>query len=253
MNKTWPRVLLTILVVALSSTAFVRAAPGSAAAAEPVTVYLHSAVRLSDSEYTLGQVASVFSADPVRAQALRGLPLGATPIRPTLLPARAIQERIAAVSGGAVVIGARVALLPGVSVSREQEWFYTSLLAFLEAEDTLKVGRIEIELLDTPVFLEEPPDSAAGGQGMDSGWEERIVFQAVRSPYSPGYRSSLSSQVIPGGTMQVSYRVLRPEGGSPARWEGSGGKLPFLGAPLPARSARRDRSARRPELSARMY
>jgi flagella basal body P-ring formation protein FlgA len=213
MNKTRRRILLAILVLAGVSLGVTYppagyATPGSAALTETVTVYLHTSAQLEDPEYTLGQVASVYSSDPVRSQVLLQLPLGSTPVRPTLLPARMIQERIASVAGQAVVIGGRVAILPAKAIPEDQRWFYTALLAFVEAQDTYKQGRIEIELLNSPLLLEGLGEAAAEEQGMASGWEDRIHFETGISPYSSGFRSTLSANTIPAGTMQVTYRVL---------------------------------------------
>jgi flagella basal body P-ring formation protein FlgA len=217
MNRTWRRILLAILVLAGSSLTMTgptagHAAPGSAAPKEAVTVYLHTSALLEGPEYTLGQVASVYSSDPASSQALGQLPLGPTPGRPTLLPARMIRERVAAAAGGAVVIGGRVAILPAKAIPEDQRWFYTALLAFVEAQDTYKEGRIEIELLSSPLLLEGLGDAAVQERGMASGWEDRILFESNRSPYSSGFRSTLSSNMIPAGTMQITYRVLAPAG-----------------------------------------
>ena len=221
MNKTWRRILLVILVLAGSSLTVTgpragHASPGSAAPKEAVTVYLHTSALLETPEYTLGQVASVYSSDPARSQALGQLPLGPTPLRPALLPARMIRERIAAVAGEAVVIGGRVAILPARAIAEDQRWFYTALLAFVEAQDTCKQGRIEIELLSAPLLLEGHGNAAAEGREMASGWEDRILFEADKSPYSSGFRRSLSSNLIPAGTMQVTYRVMAPAGSNTA-------------------------------------
>jgi flagella basal body P-ring formation protein FlgA len=213
MNRTWRRILLAILVLAgLSPRAIAPpagyAAPGSSVPSETVTVYLHASAVIEGPKYTLGQVASVYGSDPTTSQALARLPLGPTPARPTLLPARVIRERVAAVAGQAAVIGARVAILPAEAVAEDQRWFYRALLAFVEAQDACKQGRIEIELLSFPLLLEGLGKDVAQQQSMASGWEDRIVFEASRSPYGSGIRSSLASNAIPAGTMQVTYRVL---------------------------------------------
>jgi flagella basal body P-ring formation protein FlgA len=150
----------------------------------------------------------VYGSDPARSQALARLPLGPTPARATLLPARVIQERVAAVCGQAVVIGARIAILPAGAIAEDRRWFYESLLDFVDARDAYKQGRIEIELLSPPLLLEGPGRSAAQQRGMAPGWEDRIVFESSRSPYSSGYRRNLAAGTIPVGTMQVTYRVL---------------------------------------------
>lgn len=222
MNKTWRRILLAVpVLVALSLTVTGPtagyAAPGLSAPAETVTVYLHAGAVVEGPQYTLGQVASVYGSDPARSQALARLPLGLTPVRPTLLPARVIQERVAAVSGQAVVIGARVAILPAEAIAEDQRWFYSALLDFVEDKDAYKQGRIEIELLSSPLVLEGLGKTMAQQQGMASGWEDRVVFESSRSPYSSGYRSSLAADTIPAGTMEVDYRVLAaaaPGGGA---------------------------------------
>jgi flagella basal body P-ring formation protein FlgA len=221
MNKTWRRILPAILVLAglslsMTDPAAGYAAPGSAAPTEGVTVYLHTSALLEGTEYTLGQVASVYSSDPARSQALGQLPLGPIPARPTLMPAGMIRERIAAAAGQAVVVGGRIAILPAPLVPEDQRWFYAALLAFVEAQDTFKEGRIEIELLNSPLLLEGLRDDAAEERGMASGWEDRVVFEAGRSPYGSGFRSSLSNGSIPAGTMQVTYRVMAPAGAVPA-------------------------------------
>ena len=213
MNKIWRRILLAVPVLvglSLTVTGLTAgyAAPGLSAPAETVTVYLHAGAVVEGPQYTLGQVASVYGSDPARSQALARLPLGPTPVRPTLLPARVIQERVAAVSGQAVVIGARVAILPAEAIAEDQRWFYSALLDFVDSQDTYKQGRIEIELLSSPIVLEGLGKTAAQQQSMASGWEDRIVFEASRSPYSSGYRSSLAADTTPAGTMQVTYRVL---------------------------------------------
>jgi len=236
MNKTWRRILLAIAVLgALSLTVTGPtagyAAPGLSAPSETVTVYLHASAVVEGPQYTLGQVASVYGSDPARSQALARLPLGPTPARPTLLPARVIQERVATVSGQVVVIGARVAILPAETVAEDQRWFYSALLDFVETQDAYKQGRIEIELLSSPLLLENLGNAVAQQQGMASGWEDRIVFEASQSPYSSGYRSGLGDNTMPAGTMQVTYRVLAaaaPTGGGDADGYAAGG--PIAGA-----------------------
>ncbi|UCF96530.1 MAG: flagellar basal body P-ring formation protein FlgA [Spirochaetaceae bacterium] len=209
MNKSWRRVLLSILVlVGLFLTKAAIATPGSAVPADSVTVYLRQSAVLDGPEYTLEQVASVFSPDPARAQALRQLPIGATPIRPTLLPARAIQERIAPIVGKAIVIGGRIAILPARTIPDDEVWFYTALLAFVDRLDAPKQGRIEIELLNSPLLLESFGGTSSTDYNLASGWEDRILFEVSRSPYSSGFRSSLSWQDLPAGTMQLTYRIL---------------------------------------------
>lgn len=221
MNKTRRRILLPILVLAglslnLTDPAAVHATPGSAAPKEAVTVYLYPSAVLQSPDYTLGQVASVYSSDPARCKALSQLPLGPTPLRPALLPERMIQERIAAVAAEAAVIGGRVAILPAEAIPEAQRWFYSALLAFVEAQDTYKRGRIEIELLSTPLLLEGYGNTVTEERGMASGWEDRIVFEVSRSPYSSGFRSTLSADTIPAGTMQITYKVLAPGGSGQA-------------------------------------
>jgi flagella basal body P-ring formation protein FlgA len=157
----------------------------------------------------------VYSSDPDRSKALEQLPLGATPERPTLLPARTVQERIAAVASEAVVIGGRIALLPAVLIPEDQRWFYSALLSFIEAQDAYKQGRMEIELLNSPLLPDALGDESAYQRGMASGWEDRIVFETGGSPYDSGSRSSLSFGDIPAGTMRVSYRVLAAGGADP--------------------------------------
>jgi len=234
MNRTRRRILLTILVLAGLSLTVTDptagyAAPGSATPAQAVTVYLHSSALVEGPEYTLGQVASVYGADPARSQELGKLPLGSAPMRPTLLPARMIQERIASVAGGAVVVGARVAILPAHTIPEDQQWFYTALLAFVEAQDTYKQGRIEIELLNPPLLLEGIGNAEAEELGMASGWEDRVFFEAGGSPYSSGFRTTLSSNTIPAGSMQVTYRVLAA-GGSGFSGSGSAGREKLEGS-----------------------
>ncbi len=212
MNKAWRRVLLSILVsVGMCFSIAGQASPGYTSAGAPVTVYLHKSALLEDPHYTLGQVASVLSSDPAQARLLDQLPLGPVPARPVLLPARIIQEQVASIVGEVVVIGSRVALLPGGAIPKGGQWFFFALLSYIDSQDTLKQGRIEIEMLNHPVILESS-DSAEEGQGMASGWEDRIVFETTRSPYSSGYRSSSSAQAVPAGQMEINYKILSPRG-----------------------------------------
>jgi flagella basal body P-ring formation protein FlgA len=227
MNKTWRRILLSILVLAGSSFTMSgpiagHAAPGSAVPSEAVTVYLHTSALIEGPQYTLGQIASVYGSDPARSQTLGQLPLGPAPVRPTLLPARVIQERVAAAAGQAVVIGGRVALLPAETIDKDQRWFFTALLAFVESLDACKLGRIEIELLNSPLLLESIGNGAGRQQVLASGWEDRVVFELSKSPYSSGFRSALSSTTIPAGTMQMRYRVLAPAGAGSAGGQTTG-------------------------------
>jgi flagella basal body P-ring formation protein FlgA len=46
---------------------------------------------------------------------------------------------------------------------------------------------------------------------MAEGWQDRIVFEASASPYSTGFRRSLTFQNLPAGTMQLEYRIVAPE------------------------------------------
>ena len=87
MNKPLRRVLLAFLVLAgvnliLADPKLGHAAPGSAAPAQSVTVYLHRTAVLEGSEFTLAEVASLHGADPIRSGELAKLPLGTTPTRP---------------------------------------------------------------------------------------------------------------------------------------------------------------------------
>jgi flagella basal body P-ring formation protein FlgA len=235
MNNTRRRILPAIPVLWALSLAVTGpiagyAAPGLSAPAETVTVYLHASAFVEGPQYTLGQVASVFGSDPERSQALAGLPLGPVPARATLLPARVIRERVAAAYAQAVVIGSRVAILPAEAIAEEQRWFYSALLDFVEAQDAYKQGRIEIELLSSPLLLDGPGKSGAPRQGMISGWEDRVVFEAGRSPYGTGHRSSLSTNTIPAGAMQITYKVVAaagPTGGPDAEGRVAGG--PYAG------------------------
>jgi len=228
MNRTWRRILLSILVLAglsltVGAPTAAHAAPGSAATTETVTVYLHPSAVIEGPQVTLGQVATVYSSDPARSQALGRLPLGPAPARPTLLPARVIQERIAAVAGQAAVIGGRIAILPAEAIAEDQRRFYEALLAFVAAQDPYKQGRIELELLTSPLLPEGLGNATEHERGMAPGWEDRIIFEADRSPYSSGFRSSLASSSIPAGTMQVTYRVMTAGGTDLARPGSAGG------------------------------
>ena len=224
MNKAWRRVLLSILVtVGLCFSIPGQASPGYTSTGAAVTVYLHKSALLEDQHYTLGQVASVFSSDPAQARLLDQLPLGPIPARPMLLPARIIQERVASIVGEVVVIGSRVALLPRGAIPKGGQWFFSALLSYIDSQDTLKQGRIEIEMLKSPMLLESS-DSAVEAQGMASGWEDRIVFETSRSPYSSGYRSSSSAKGFPAGQMEITYKILSPRGDDvprPRNLEGS--------------------------------
>jgi flagella basal body P-ring formation protein FlgA len=119
-----------------------------------------------------------------------------------------IRERIATATGETAVVGGRIALLPAAAVPADQRWFYSALLAFVEDQDPYKQGRIEIELFDSPLWLENSVSAAGAVRGMASGWEDRIVFHADKSPYASGSRNSLSFHDIPAGTMRVSYTIL---------------------------------------------
>lgn len=203
MNKAWRRVLLSILVTAgLCFSIAGWAAPGYTSAGAAVTVYLHKSALLEDPHYTLGQVASVISSDPAQARLLDQLPLGPIPARPMLLPARVIQERVASIVGEVVVIGSRVALLPRAAIPEGEQWFFSALLSYIDSQDTLKQGRIEIEMLKSPMLLESS-DSAAEAQGMASGWEDRVVFETRRYSSAKGF---------PAGQMAITYKILSARG-----------------------------------------
>ncbi len=203
MNKAWRRVLLSILVTAgLCFSIAGWAAPGYTSAGAAVTVYLHKSALLEDPHYTLGQVASVISSDPAQARLLDQLPLGPIPARPMLLPARVIQERVASIVGEVVVIGSRVALLPRAAIPEGEQWFFSALLSYIDSQDTLKQGRIEIEMLKSPMLLESS-DSAAEAQGMASGWEDRVVFETRRYSSAKGF---------PAGQMEITYKILSARG-----------------------------------------
>jgi len=203
MNKAWRRVLLVILVaVGLCFSTAGWAAPGTTSTGAAVTVYLHNSALLEGPHYTLGQVASVLSSDPAQARLLDQLPLGPIPARPILLPARIIQERVASVVGEVVVIGSRVALVPRGAIPNGEQWFFFALLSYIDNQDTLKQGRIEIEMLKSPM-LPESSDSAVEAQGMAPGWEDRIVFKTSRSPSAKGF---------PAGQMEVTYKILSARG-----------------------------------------
>ncbi len=212
MKKAWRRVLLSILAtVGLCFSISGQASPGYTSAGAPVTVYLHKSALLEDPRYTLGQVASVISSDPAQARFLDQLPLGPMPARPMLLPARIIQERVASIVGEVVVIGSRVALLPAGAIPKGGQWFFSALLSYIDSQDTLKTGRIEIEMLKPPV-LPDSSDSAVEAQGMASGWEDRIVFETNKSPYGSGYRSLSFAKGFPAGQMELTYKILSPRG-----------------------------------------
>jgi flagella basal body P-ring formation protein FlgA len=218
MNKAWRRVLLSILVtVGVCFSIAGQAIPGYTSTGAPVTVYMHQSALLEGPDYTLGQVASVLSSDPAQARLLDQLPLGPIPARPTLLPARIIQELVVPIVGEVVVIGSRVALLPRGAIPKGGQWFFSSLLSYIDSQDTLKQGRIEIEVLNPPVLLESS-DSAVEAQGMASGWEDRIVFETRRSRYSSGYGHSSSAKGLPAGQMEITYKILSPRGDDVSRF-----------------------------------
>jgi flagella basal body P-ring formation protein FlgA len=105
----------------------------------------------------------------------------------------------------AVVIGGRIALIPADKVEKGDQWFYAALLDYIENQDTYKRGRIEIELANTPLFLESLRQEGFAAQGAR---EYQVVFENNGSPYTSGAKRSISSNLIPAGTMQLSYRVL---------------------------------------------
>jgi flagella basal body P-ring formation protein FlgA len=215
MNKAWRRVLLSILVtVGLCFSISGQASPGYTSTGATVTVYLHKSALLEDPHYTLGQVASVLSSDPAQARFLDQLPLGPIPTRPMLLPARIIQERVASIVGEVVVIGSRVALLPRDGIPKGAEWFFSALLSYIDTQDTLKQGRIEIEMLNSPM-LPASSASAVEAPGMASGWEDRVIFETSRT----GYRSSSSAKGFPAGQMEITYQILSPRGDDVPRYE----------------------------------
>jgi flagella basal body P-ring formation protein FlgA len=225
MKNTGRRALLASLVLAaigfgVHEPESCHAAPGSAAPAETVVVYLHPSAVIEDPQITLGQIAAVYSADGSRAEALRALPIAPAPVRPTLLPARVIRDRLGAAGGEAVVVGGRVALLPAEGIQEGREWFYSALLSFVDAQDPCKLGRIEVELLGDPLFL-ETPGTVSGSQTEAGRWKGRISFEAGDSPYDSGFRSTLSFGDVPAGTMRVSYRIPAAAGSVRPPLEGS--------------------------------
>lgn len=224
MNRAWRRALLPILAtVGLCFSIPGQASPGYTPPGAPITVYLHKSASLEDAYYTLGQVASVLSSDPAQAHLLDQLPLGPIPARPILLPARIIQKQIASVVGEVVVIGSRVAILPSAVIPEAEQWFFSALLSYIDGQDTLKTGRIEIEMLNPPL-LPDISDSAAAAQGMTPGWEERVVFETNKSPYGTGYRGFSSAHAVPAGQMEMTYKILSPRGedhSPPSNLEGS--------------------------------
>ena len=198
--------LLLLLLADWSVGPAGHAAPGEAAIVPaPVTVYLQASAVIEGEQFSLGRIAAVFSPDEALAEEIRKLPMGPMPSWPTLLPAGMIRQRMAPVAADAVVVGTRVALLPGASIPKDQAWFYRQLLAFLDSQDPYKQGRMEIELLASPLLLES-------GQAAVEG---RILFQAAASPYSAGFRRSVSSLSLPAGSMQISYRILASAEGRP--------------------------------------
>ena len=202
------RILTAILVAA--GLCCMSAARTAAEAA--VTVYLRDSAVVESAEFTLGQVASIYSSDAQLADALKRLPIAATPQRPTLLPARLIQQRLAAAAARAVVIGARVAILPGAGMGPAQREFYTAVLGFVDHQDGLKQGRIEIEVLSDPLLPMAAGGNDSAGAGLSPGWEDRIIFETAASPYDSGLRSCGSWRQLPAGTMRLSYRVLAAAG-----------------------------------------
>ena len=218
MNKIRRRILPVILVaVGLCSmpAAYIAADTAeSSAAVKAVTVYLNRLAVIESNEYTLGQVASIYSPDEKQADALRRLPIASTPRRATLLPPGVIQQRLASVAARAVVIGDRVAILPGAGVPPAHREFYSALLGFVDRQDGLKQGRIEIEILSAPLLPVAFGRNDSAERGLSPGWEDRILFEAATSPYTSGLRRSGSSQSLPAGTMRLSYRILAASGGS---------------------------------------
>jgi flagella basal body P-ring formation protein FlgA len=188
--------------------------PGSAAGGQvrgAVNVYLHDSALLEGDSYTLGEVAALQSSDPGRSATLAAVPLGSTPNRLTLLPARVIRERLApAVEGQVFVIGGRVALLPRAAVPEGQERFFANLLSFIDRSDPGKDGRIELELLSTPTV----PSSAASL--LAPGWQDRVVFELGGSAEGRWLRPGDSERRLPAGQMEVSYRLLSPGAAAPS-------------------------------------
>jgi flagella basal body P-ring formation protein FlgA len=149
-----------------------------------------------------------------------------------------IRDRLGAAAGEAVVVGGRIALLPAEGIPEGEQWFYEELLAFVEAQDPCKLGRIEVQLLGSPLFLETP-----GTRTMAEGWKDRISFEAGDSPYDSGFRTTLSFGDIPAGTMRLSYRITASAAGGSARPPLEGSFRIWIQHSLPVARAAVDLSA----------
>jgi hypothetical protein len=121
---------------------------------ETIQAYLRDSAFLEGPWARVGDLATIAgSTEEARARAascILPFPL----FRPTLLPARSIQLALAAAGiTGVSVSGTRVAVVPATGMSAREKVFYDRLLRAVDAAESLRDGRTEVQLVSSEGVL----------------------------------------------------------------------------------------------------
>ncbi len=119
-------------------------------------LYLRRAVVLQSGRPALRDLVYVLPADTGTAGLDAPLPFDVN--RPTLLPASAVRQALLAGATGPVIVsGGRVALVPAALAAPKESIFYRDLLEYVDAADTDRSSRIELEVIDVPLAGDYDP------------------------------------------------------------------------------------------------
>jgi hypothetical protein len=107
-------------------------------------------------ELYLRRAVVLQSARPALRDLVYALPFDVS--RPTLLPASAVRQALLPGAGGPVIVsGGRVALVPAALAGPKEAIFYRDLLEYVDARDSDRSSRIELEIIDTPAAGDYDP------------------------------------------------------------------------------------------------
>ncbi len=119
-------------------------------------LYLRRSVVLQGARPSLRDLVYVLPADAGAAGLDAPLPFDVS--RPTLLPASAVRQALlAGASGPVIVSGGRVALVPAAFAAPKEAIFYRDLLEYVDAADSDRSSRIELEIMDQPAAGDYDP------------------------------------------------------------------------------------------------
>ncbi len=181
------RIFLLFLLVTLAK-------PGA------LTIYLEKIAYPRGNQVTLGEIATITGADPAVENRLKEQEFNFLCERPTLLPVRSVLEMVrssaSGISAQIILIGERVALIPrnlateAVAVAStpvqatplvSTVQVYTEILLVINALESDRRGRIELEFITFPASLSSPAGSVPNGA------YEQLKLHVVRAGRVQGH------------------------------------------------------------------